>query len=176
MMQEMRDKCRRWFAGNKDRKIRIFIAIGLVGIGLIALSEWLPRRQAADTPVAGTAVSVAQVEAALEDRMTALIRQVAGVGDCRVLVTLESGSRFVYAGEQNYAGGADTYNLGEKTLVVETDSGPVGLLVTEIQPRVNGVAVVCDGGDNPAVCQQVTALVCAALNISSGRVCVAKQQ
>lgn len=178
MIEQMKTSFRRLFAQNKDKKLRFLVILGLVGILLIALSEWLPRRSSqedADTSTDGT-VSVTQVEAALEERITALIRQVDGVGDCRVMVTLESGSRFVYAADQTYSGTADNYSSSEKMLLIETDSGPVGLLVTEIQPSVKGVAIVCDGGGDPAVCQQVTGLVSAAFNISSGRVCVAKQK
>ena len=174
MIEQMKTGFRQWFAQNKDKKLRGLIILGLAGILLIALSEWLPRGEAQggiDPPTGGT-VSVAQVEAALEERITALVREVDGVGDCHVMVTLESGSRFVYAADQTYSGTGGS----EKTLLVETDSGPVGLLVTEIQPSVKGVAIVCDGGGDPAVCQRVTGLVSAAFNISLGRIGVAKQK
>ncbi len=177
MTEQIKAPFRRLFAQGKDKKLRLLVILGLIGILLIALSEWLPRRPRAETeqPTDGT-VSVAQVEAALEERITALIGQVDGVGDCRVMVTLESGSRFVYAADRTYNDTAENNSGSEKTLLVETDSGPVGLLVTEIQPSVKGVAIVCDGGGDPAVCRQVTGLVSAAFNISSGRVCVAKQK
>lgn len=178
MTEQLKASFRRLFSQNKDQKIRLLVIVGLIGIALIALSEWLPHResQGDEAASAGRTVSVTQVESALEERITALIRQVDGVGDCRVMVTLESGSRFVYAADQTYSGTADDHSSSEKTLIVETEGGPVGLLVTEIQPSVKGVAIVCDGGGDPIVCQRVTGLVCAAFNISSGRVCVAKQQ
>ena len=178
MTEQIKVSFRRLFAQNKDKKLRLLIILGLIGILLIALSEWLPRRAGKTDGEQSTdaAVSVAQVEAALEERIAALIGQVDGVGDCRVMVTLESGSRFVYAADRTYNGTAENDSGSEKTLLVETDSGPVGLLVTEIQPSVKGVAIVCDGGGDPAVCRQVTNLVSAAFNISSGRVCVAKQK
>lgn len=178
MTEQIKASFRRLFAQNKDKKLRLLVIVGLVGILLIALSEWLPRRSARteEPQTTDVAVSVAQVEAALEKRIGALIAQVDGVGDCHVMVTLESGSRFVYAADSTYNNTAENNSGSEKTLLVETDSGPVGLLVTEIQPSVKGVAIVCDGGGDLAVCRQVTGLVSAAFNISSGRVCVAKQK
>lgn len=178
MTEQIKTFFRRLFAQNKDKKLRILVILGLAGILLIALSEWLPRRstQGDDDVSTSASVSVTQVEAALEERIAALIGQVDGVGECHVMVTLESGSRFVYAADQTYSSTAGNYSGSEKTLLVETDSGPIGLLVTEIQPSVKGVAIVCDGGGDPAVCRQVTELVSAAFNISSGRIGVAKQK
>ncbi len=178
MTEKMKAVFGRFLAQNKDKKLRLLVVLGLAGILLIALSEWLPRRveQTHGEQPTGAAVSVAQVEAALEERIATLIRQVDGVGDCHVMVTLESGSRLVYAADRTYSIAAENDSGSEKILLIETDGGPAGLLVTEIQPSVKGVAIVCDGGGDPAVCRQVTGLVSAAFNISSGRICVAKQK
>lgn len=46
--------------------------------------------------------------------------------------------------------------------------------MTELQPTVKGVVIVCEGGDQPLVQQRVTDAVTIALNISSKRVCVTK--
>lgn len=177
MIQQLRGAFRRMFIENKDVKRRVLVIVGVVGIFLIALSEWLPRSDVNNGVKTGTqSVSVSDVEAALEKRVTALIGQVEGVGDCRVMVTLESGSRYVYAAEQSYETGNDSQTVNEKTLFVDTEQGPVGLLITEIQPTVKGVAVVCDGGDDPTVRERVVGLVGAALNLSSGRIFVVKQK
>ncbi len=175
MSETARERWRRLFAAQKEKKLVWLVALGLCGMLLIALSEWLPR-DVADEPSLSVAVSSAAVETALEERITALVSQVAGVGSCHVLVTLESGSRYVYAAEQSYSVDENRHAASEKTLLVETDTGPVGLLVAELQPTVKGVAVVCAGGGDPTVCERVTNLICAAFNISSGRVCVVKQQ
>lgn len=177
MIQQLRNTVQRLFGENKDKKRRLLVFLGLLGILLIALSEWLPRDSAGqDAKTTTQTLSVSEVETALEERIASLIGQVQGVGECRVMVTLESGSRFVYAAEQGYSEGTDTYTANEKTLFVDTENGPVGLLITEVQPTVKGVAVVCDGGDDPTVREQVIGLVSAAFNISSGRICVAKQK
>lgn len=176
MIQKLSNAAQRVFGESKDKRRRILVAVGLVGILLIALSEWFPRNSVKQSAKHTQTLSASEVESALEKRIASLIGQVQGVGDCRVMVTLESGSRFVYAAEQGYSEGTDSYTASEKTLYVDTENGPVGLLVTEIQPTVKGVAVVCGGGDDPTVREQVIRLVSAAFNISSGRVCVAKQK
>lgn len=166
----------RWQSWNKDKVVRYLLWIGLAGILLIALSEIFPREKGKDTSDSVT-VSGAQVEEALEQRITALLRQVEGVGSCRVMVTLESGSRAVYAADTLSATGADgSTSLNESYLTVDTDTGPVGLLLTHVQPTVKGVAVVCDGGGNAAVQQRVIQVVSTAFHISERRVCVVKQE
>lgn len=159
---------------QKDGR-RLLVAVGIAGIALLALPELLPRRETA-TEQATVTVTEEAVEQALEQRITALISQVEGVGDCRVMVTLERGAQTVYAADTTTSSAADSGSATESILTVDTDTGPVGLPVTRLQPAVKGVAVVCQGGGDPAVCQRVTDLVATAFHISDRRVCVAKQK
>ena len=48
------------------------------------------------------------------------------------------------------------------------------LSVTQIQPTVKGVVIVCNGGDNPVVQKKIIDAVKTALNITSKRVYVTK--
>ena len=109
-----------------------------------------------------------------------------GAGQCQVMVTLENGVEYVYASQQkvNTDRTEDTASDSNKIsqrdgteqniIIVDTDNGRQGLLVTEIQPTVKGVVVVCEGGDLPQVQQRIIEAVTTALNISSKRVCVTK--
>ena len=161
---------------HKDRAVRILLCIGLAGVLLIALSEWVPRRNRGED-IAAVTLSEAQVEQALEQRIAALLREVDGVGTCRVMVTLESGSQAVYAADTATSNGADGGStFSESYLTVETADGPAGLLITRLQPTVKGVAVVCEGGGNEAVRQRVIQVVSTAFHISERRVCVVKQE
>ena len=117
------------------------------------------------------------MEQALEQRIAALLRQVEGVGACRVMVTLESGRQAVYAADTVSAVEADgSTSFSEQYLTVDTDTGPAGLLLTHLQPTVKGVAVVCDGGGTPAIQKRVIQVVSTAFHISERRVCVVKQE
>ena len=157
--------------------MRLLIAVGLVGMVLIAASEWMPsRRQKVEEDIS-VSLTAAQVEKALEQRIVSLLRQVEGVGSCRVMVTLESDVQTVYATDTVSAVGADgSTSYSEHYLTVDTDEGPVGLLLTHLQPTVKGVAVVCSGGDDPIVQNRVIQVVSTAFHISERRVCVVKQQ
>lgn len=168
---------RRWQTWNKDKIMRLLLWLGLAGILLIGVSEvWSHRDKTAEEP---TAISLTgeQVEKALERRITALLRQVEGVGNCQVMVTLESGERAVYAADTVSAAEADgSSSLSEQYLTVDTAEGPAGLLLTHLQPTIKGVAVVCDGGGNAVIQQRVIRVVTAAFHISERRVCVVPQK
>lgn len=153
-----------------DRTGKILFWVGIAGLVLIGLTEILPGKDTAATTA--SEVTEMQVEAALEQRMTDLLTQVDGVGRCRVMVTLESGSRSVYATDSAVTASGNS----QQVLTVDTDTGPVGLLLTRIQPTVKGVAVVCDGGGDPAVCRRITQLIATTFHISERRVCIAKQK
>ena len=44
----------------------------------------------------------------------------------------------------------------------------------EIEPRIRGVLVLCEGGDNPVAVARVSEAVTKALDISSAKVCISK--
>lgn len=163
----------RWL--SKDKTMRLLLWVGVAGILLIGLSELFPSCSQAEPSV--VSLTEHQVEQALEQRITDLLRQVEGVGVCRVMVTLESDARTVYAADTVSSTGADgSVSYSEDYLTVETATGPVGLLITRLQPTVKGVAVVCAGGGNAAVQQRVMQVVTTAFHISQRRVCVVQAE
>ena len=176
-MTEMLKRLRQRFSLRSDKTVRLLLWLGVAGILLIALTEWLPRRESDSNHQPTVQVTATQVEEALETRIGELLSTVEGVGRCRVLVTLESDARSVYAADTVLSESADGgSSSSENYLAVDTDSGPVGLLLTRIHPTVKGVAVVCEGGGDPTVCQRVQDVVTTAFHISERRVCVVKQQ
>lgn len=162
MMTSLKDTINRAVKPGNGR-YRWLIWVGLLGILLVGLSEWIPS-SGESLPNSPAAVSASELEQALEKRVTDLLRQMQGVGECRVMVTLEQGVQQVYA--------TDTAGDSTQTLTVTTDHGPVGLPIAQVQPVVKGVAVVCAGGGNPAVNEQVSDLITTVFHISTHRVCV----
>lgn len=159
--------------GVGDRKLQWLFWVGLAGVALIALSEWLPGT--AERTGAVT-VTPQQVEGALEKRIASLLSSIEGVGKCRVMVTLESGTQTVFAADTRIAVGTEEQTTDTTFLRVDTDTGPVGLKLTEIQPTIKGVVVACAGGGSETVRQQVMQVVTTAFHISQRRVCVVKQK
>jgi stage III sporulation protein AG len=178
-------------AGNGNWR-KLAIAVGLIGIALIFLSGFLTGggSQQTQQPSASSQsdFSASDYESRMEKQMTELVTGIQGVGNAKVYVTLEQTAQNVYATEQKQSGQTTEDKSGGTTtrneinsdtetsyiLVKNADGSEKALPVTEIQPIVQGVVVVCDGGDSPQVQQNITDAVTTALHITSVRVCVIK--
>lgn len=132
----------------------------LVGGGLIGRES--ETEQADDTD---SYFSVRFYTEDLEERIEELCRQVHGIGEVHVLVTLEGGCEYVYA--ENISGGSRSY------LLKEDGEGEAPVFVQQIYPRIRGIAVVCSKGEDSAVRLAVTQLLSAAFDIPSSRIYVA---
>ncbi len=106
----------------------------------------------------------------LEKRIKELCRSCDGAGDVHVLLTLDSGSEYVYASDVEQKKEGESGSVTREYLIVSTSSGDEPVKVTEIYPRIRGVAVVCSGGDRPEVREKITSLLSAALGIPTNRI------
>lgn len=166
-------------ASGKARSV--LIVCGIVGVLLLIVPEFIPQKSE-NLDVATADEFIRQTE----ERLTALIENIEGAGRCQVMVTLENGVEYVYATEEKSNSDRQEDISGDDTrltqrddsesaaIIIDTGNGRNGLLVTEIQPTVRGVVVVCEGGDNEEVRNRVSQAVTVALNISSKRVCITK--
>lgn len=164
----------------------ILLVIGLIGIGLIFLSEFLPSGNGSTNTT--SVISSDTYSKQLETKLKGIIGQINGVGNVDVMVTVESGVEYVY--EQNVkttddksqdsdsSGRNQTQeNSNQETSAIIIDKGSGGqeaLVKTEIQPRIQGVVVVCDGGEDPVVKENIVNAITVALNITSNQVSVSK--
>ena len=180
---------------ENDTYRKIAVGAGVLGIFLIVLSGSLKgcstQPSVASSSSGGGSVSVLTAEdyeKVLEDKLTGIISQISGAGNVRVMVTLEQTTKDVYATEdktdnqerndntESGSGKQEKDNSNEqKYLVIKDQNGAEKTVpVTEIQPLVKGVVVVCGGGGDLKVQQDITTAVTTALNITSVRVCVIK--
>ena len=174
---------------QNDNARKIIVVVGVVAILVIFLSSffWGNKKQPTNTETvqqtSASAQSVDDFKMQTEQSLTNLINGIEGVGNASVLVTIEKSSEQVYATEektstqtqQDKNTSSTTKNQSNnsnetKYLVIKNSDGTIA--VTEVQPIVKGVVVVCDGGDNPLIQQKVIQAVTTALDITSTRVCV----
>ena len=178
--QNLTERVRAALHGDRGRKW--IVALGVAGIALIFRSAVLPKRSS-HAAVVSSAPAATDYAEELEQRLTDLIGRIDGVGECRVLVTLENGVKYQYAQEEKnqYSAQQDgdsgrtaqENNTQRSYVVIDSGSGKQPLVITERTPEVKGVVVVCAGADNVQVRQRVTEVVTTALALTSIQVCVA---
>lgn len=174
---------------DNDFYRKVIIIGGLIGIALIFLSGYLNHDRTDTKDVSSQSVVTAEQYAKeLETSLTDLVNRIQGAGEAKVLVTLERSTQYVYATEEKRSNqttedksdGSTTKNEANDNtettyiLVKDADGAQKALAVTEVQPIIKGVVVVCDGGDDPTVQQDIVSAVTTALDITSVRVCVIK--
>ncbi len=156
------------------------LLLGLAGIVLIFLSEAIPDKAASSAP--GAQEDMAAYTKALEQKLTQMCEEIDGTGKVLVTVTLESSRESVFAGDSTQSGETREETGAEKTLFQQTQekeetillSGGAPLIQTYREPKVSGVVVVCEGGDDVSVRTKVTMAVATVLGVSSNRVYVTR--
>ena len=174
---------------SNDKYKKIIIIVGIIGIALIFFSGFIKsEKKDQEVNQKAESTSIDDYVKQLEANLTNMVSCIKGAGDCKVMVTIENGAQTIYAteGKKNTEDTEDSSNGELKRRQKSDDSetkyitvkGPNGeeeaLAITEVQPTVKGVVVVCSGGDDPEVQQRIINAVTTALNITTKRVCVTK--
>lgn len=167
---------------NSQNRVRLLVAVGLLGMGLILCSELLAGEEPKKSEPAmkqPEQQNAQHSEQQLQQRLEEIISQIDGVGECSVMLTFEESERSVYAVEDSVSQEQDRQtNSGSSSsqkrlvLVENGEGGNQPVLEKTVRPQVNGVVVVCQGAKSMTVCQQVTEAVTTVLGIRSTQVCV----
>lgn len=172
-----------------DKYKKVIIIAGIIGIALIFFSGFIKsEKKDQEVNQKAESTSIDDYVKQLEVNLTNMVSCIKGAGDCKVMVTIENGAQTIYAteGKKNTEDTEDSSNGELRRRQKSDDSetkyitvkGPNGeeeaLAITEVQPTVKGVVVVCSGGDDPEVQQRIINAVTTALNITTKRVCVTK--
>lgn len=168
-------------------KSLILIVLGIIGILLVLLSSFTEKRTVKDNeasePVIKTSINCTDYSKELENKLGEVISDMLGGSKVTVMVTLKNGSEFVYADDRKT--NAETLNdrnslkteqndsnQSSYVVIKDADGNEHALIVTEKMPVVEGVVVVCKGGQNGNVAEAVKSAVRSALSIDDDKICV----
>ena len=182
-------KLSQWWA-KTDKKTRMIIFVGLLGVILLLLSGLFSNDDKATVDRSAQTVDLSLEEYGrnLEKQLTDLIQQIQGVGKAQVFISFENSQEYVYATEEkhtydtseDYSGEDQQRQISDSTqtnyLLVDGQDGKQALLTTQRQPTVQGVVVVCEGADQVFIQERVFGAVTTALNLPSNRVFVTKMK
>lgn len=147
------------------KKGYLLIALAAVGIFLMLLPSLQTDKEESK---AEDFSEIEYYSERIEKKLEALVSKSAGVGDVAVVVTLESAGESVFAKDETTESGRTSGDY----VIISTGDGEAPVLISKIYPRVRGVAVVCNGGDDAEVKSRVTLLISAALGISTNKIAV----
>ena len=132
---------------SSDKARISFVIIGIVSILLIFLSGQFTGEKNTDNNQKD--FSSANYCETLTEELTNMIENLEGVGEAQVLITLENSYEYIYLDD-------------DKTLT------------KIIEPKIRGVAVTCNGGNDPVVKERIIKLLSTVLSVSSTNISVSK--
>ena len=96
-----KEKLKNMFGG--DKKTKLILAAGIIGILLIMLSEFIPNsdksndnvKQSEETGISSDDTD--EYKNQIESELTEILSKINGVGECEVMVTVEGTTEYVYA-------------------------------------------------------------------------------
>ncbi len=163
------------------KKPLLCVVLLLAGVVALVLSEAAAPSEQTSVPETTSLCSedINDYAYELEERLTSIISRIDGVGETKVMVTLESSSEDIYLhnfdyGENVEPSGKSNVEHKDEYVIVEDKDGEKGIVVRVAQPKVRGVAVVCKGGGSQVVKSRITETVTALLDISAARVSVSE--
>ncbi len=157
---------------KSNKKALICFLAGVLGILLIFISNLIDNKNKEESKSTTPQVSYNEE---LEEKLQKLISSIDGAGKTSVFLTVEETEEYVYA-QDNSSSYKDNSNSSSQNeyVIVDGNNGKDGLLVKTVCPKVRGVAIVCEGGENPKVQQRIYSSVSAALGISTARISISK--
>ena len=135
------------FIASLKRKWLLVVLV-VFGIGLVVLGGGMTKDTENTTVTDSDSFEIAYRED-LEQNIAQLCKKIKGAGEVSVMITLSEGNSYTYSG---------------------------GKLVAHRLPTVQGVAIICEGGDNERVKGEIIAMVSALLNVGTHRIYVGKSK
>lgn len=157
---------------KKDKKSFIILIIALSGIFLIFISGLTAEDENGSKYVSEESFVMSENE--LSETLEKLIESIDGAGKAKVMLTFKSYNETVYAvnTEENINSDGERDYTGEY-IIIDSSDGEDGLKLKITAPEIRGVAVICHGGNNPVIKEQIVSVVSALFDISSNKISVA---
>ena len=136
-----------------------------------------------------SSTALGEYEAYHEEKTEEVLKQVDGVGDVTVMITLRSGGQKIIEKDQSGSsqtteeedseGGKRTVedSTSDKTSIYEQDSdgSSTPYVSKELSPEIEGVVVIADGGGNAVTAQNITEAVQALFGVEAHKIKIMKR-
>lgn len=160
----------------KAGKIKIIIFIGILGIVLIFLSEFMgsdERSKKAEIKSSSSA-SYETYAQDMEKKLKNILEKIEGVGKAEVMITVSGTEEYIYAQEEKVKNGEKDFSSESQYVMIGSGGEKQALLKKVVNPQISGVVIICEGGDSNIVKEKVYSSISAVFNIPSNQIYVAK--
>ena len=161
------------------KKNIVLVAIAVLIMLLLLISEFFTTDNTENIQKENTEIYSSQYIEKTEKELEALLENISGAGEVKVMITLENCYENVFAKEYSEKNDNKTDSQKseseEEHIIVKKGSNNEECLVVKVyEPTVKGVAVVAQGAGSTQVKNAITQTVCALFDISTAKVSVEK--
>lgn len=154
--------------------LKAAIAVGILMIILILISDFSANNTSktkADESTIDFNISNIYTDET-EAKLCGMLSSIEGVGKAQVMITINSTEEYVYA-ETLKKGTSQSEN---SYVILDKGSKKEALIKKINNPTIGGVIIVCEGGDDPRICEKIYKAVSTALDISTGKIYVTEMK
>ena len=121
----------------------------------------------------------------MEERLSEILKLIEGAGKVEVMITLASSHETVVNKDQVYEEASEKEETGkekiskvrkEETIFSEKDNDLYPYIIKTLEPAIEGIIVVMEGGNNPSVIEEVREAVQALFHVESHKIKVLKME
>ncbi len=154
------------------QKYKYVALILLAGVFLMLLPDFTPSEE--NTNVRKEPAAEQETD---EEKLAAILSQIHGAGEVRVMLSLARGEETVYQTDADNSSGENNSSSRLESVIITGEDRKETGLVRQVNPAVyQGAVVVCKGGDDPKVRLAIVDAVSDITGLSSDKISVLKMK
>lgn len=152
----------------QKKKLGFLLILALLGVMLMLLSKCGVDKEKDQEQIVPTALDPMAYAEQIEQKVEALCNKIDGVSSAHAVVTLKGGYRAIYATDAQYG-----TNLNKsETVLIGNGSSEKALLIGYENPEIAGIGIVCSGGEDVCVREEIISMVSAAFDLGANKIFV----
>ena len=165
------EKIRKFLKGGNGIKLIVFA--GIAGIAILVFSGG-DKQTEQNTVIQNIAETEQDYVMQTEIKLTEILQSIEGVGKTKVMITVSESEEKIYAEEKQSDIDENTRREENRYAIIENNGNEEAIIRKTVNPQINGVIIVCEGGNNSAVKEKIYNAVSAGFGIPSNKICVVK--
>lgn len=154
----------------KNQKTLIIIILLAIGLILLILPTSASTKKNSDNSNS----RLEEYSQSIEKKIADMCSNVSGVSNVKVTVYFDSGFETIYAYNEESKSSSTGTNSEKKYVTIGSGNDESMVCVLERMPNICGVAIVCKGGGNPLVSNQLTNLISSAFGVPKNKIYIAE--